>query len=107
MDFNITTLNKSFSHVFHRYHVIIFVIIVLGALGAGIFFIYQSILSADETNGYTAQTSNATFDLATKDNIKHLHPSDYRLSAGGNPESEKLLEPRSLTIDGRSNPFVE
>jgi hypothetical protein len=107
MDINITSVNQSLSRLFHRFHVIIFVVIVFGALGAGIFFIYQNILSADESHGYTAQASNTPFDPATQESLKKLYPSDYRLSSRGNPDNEKLLDARSLMIDGRINPFVE
>ena len=104
---DIKSTNQSISHLLHRYHVIIFVIIVFGALGAGVYTIYQNILSVDESHGYTATTSNTTFDPITQENIKNLHTSDYRLSALDDPAAEQRLDARNLTIDGRINPFVE
>jgi hypothetical protein len=102
MDINLKSINQTIPRLLHRYHVIVFVVLVLGALGVGVFTIYQAILSVDDSHGYTATTSNTTFDPTTQENIKNLHPSDYRLSA-----VEQQLDARTLTIDGRINPFVE
>lgn len=107
MDINTKSLTQSTTRFLHRYHVIIFVIIVFGALGVGIFVTYQNILSADETHGYTAQANNTTFDAATRDNITKLHLSDDRIPSLENPDKLKDLEERSLSVDGRINPFVE
>ncbi|MET0980298.1 MAG: hypothetical protein ABWX90_03520 [Candidatus Saccharimonadales bacterium] len=107
MDINLNSINQSIPRLLHRYHVIIFVVVVLGALGFGVFTIYQAILSVDDPHGYTAATSNTTFDPVTQENIKNLHPSDYRLSTLSNPAIEQQLDQRMLTIDGRINPFVE
>jgi hypothetical protein len=99
MDINAATLSQSISHILHRYHVIIFVVVVLGALGAGVYINYQKLLAADDTNGYVAPASNTTFDDVTREQLSQLRSADYYIA---NPD-----EPRQLSVSGRINPFVE
>ncbi len=99
MNISTQTISSAFSRFLHRYHIIVFVIIVLGALGVGIYFTYQTILSVDEAHGYTAPASDASFDTETKDNITSLRRADFRLNNG---------EGRPLRLEGvRINPFIE
>jgi hypothetical protein len=97
ININMSSISRSTSHFFHRFHVIIFVVVVLGALGASIFIIYQNILSTDDAHGYTAQTNNTTFDPVTREKLSQLNA----------PNSDGANSTRSITIDGRLNPFVE
>jgi hypothetical protein len=106
MEINPTKINQSLSQFLHRYHVIIFVVTVLGALSAGIFIVYQDILSVDDPHGYTSQTNNTSFDASTSKRLEQLHASDYRLSSGDS-QKDASVEKRDLTISGRTNPFVE
>lgn len=105
MEINASKLGPAISQFLHRFHFMIFVVIVLGALGAGIFAMYQIILATDDAQGYTAQTSNTTFDSDTSSKIKALHPSDYRLPSD-DPQKPEASE-RELRLNGRANPFVE
>lgn len=102
MNKNGSQFSQSFIRFLHRFHVIIFVISVLGALGGEIYIMYSTILAADDAQGYTAQTNNTSFDAGTIQQIKNLYPSDYRLSPAANAAT-----PRDLPMDGRINPFVE
>lgn len=95
MDINLTNITKSLSTFLHRYHVIVFVVIVLGALGLGIFIIYQETLASDLAQGYTAQTNNTTFDAQTSDKLRQLHPADQPAAS------------RDINSSGDVNPFVE
>lgn len=106
MNINGSQLSQSVVRFLHRYHLILFVIIVFGALGAGIYLTYQNILATDNAQGYTAQTNNTSFDAATIEHVKSLQPSDYRLPKEDGSESAPLQE-RNLPLNGRVNPFVE
>lgn len=99
MDINTATLGKSISHLLHRFHVIIFVVVVIGALGAGVFINYQKVIATDDTNGYVAPASNMAFDSATRERLSQLQTSDYYII---NPD-----QARQISLDGRINPFVE
>lgn len=101
MDINISNITQTFSSFLHRYHVIVFVVVVLGALGLGIFIIYQQTLATDLAQGYTAQSNNTSFDSQTSDQIRKLHPSEYRL-----PPAQPSEE-RNIVNVGDVNPFVE
>lgn len=101
MDINLSSTIKSLSTFLHRFHVIVFVVIVLGALGLGIFIIYQETLASDLAQGYTAQANNTTFDTETSDKLRKLHPADYRLSP------DQPVEARDINSTGDINPFVE
>ena len=100
MDISIKSFSQSISQFLHRFHVIIFVVAVLGCLGAAIWINYQNIVAADDSQGYTAQTNNITFVEATRKRLAEMHTSDYRLSEGDGA-------PREMPMSGRTNPFVE
>ncbi|HEV7952298.1 MAG TPA: hypothetical protein VGO98_02895 [Candidatus Saccharimonadales bacterium] len=102
MDISTASLTKSITHFLHRYHVILFVIVVLGAVGAGIFINYQHVLSVDQSHGYSAQSNNTTFDKETRGKLVELQTADYRLQGAAGDDA-----PRNLPIQGRLNPFVE
>lgn len=105
MEINSSKLGPAISHFLHRFHLIVFVVVVLGALGAGIFVMYQIILATDNAQGYTAQTSNTTFDSDTSSKVKALYPSDYRLPSD-DPLKPEASE-RELRQYVRNNAFVE
>jgi len=94
MNTTINNLPKSLSYTFHRFHILIFVIVVLGALTVAVYLLNQILVKSDQANGYTAQTSNTTFDTATIKRITELHTMD-------DPST-----PIDLPV-GRINPFVE
>jgi|GEM_PF-126723 len=105
MDINLATFTQSLPRFLHRFHIIIFVVVVLGALSVGIFIVYRNILAVDDPHGYTSQSSNTSFDTATSQRVDELHASDYRLTpASDGPDAPS---PRPLQLNGRLNPFVE
>lgn len=77
----------------HRYHVVLFVIIVLGGLAIMVFFLNLVLIRSSESDGYTSSSNNASFDQQTIDRIKDLKKADDSSS--------------QLDLSGRSNPFVE
>lgn len=102
MDITTNSITKPISQFLHRFHVIIFVVVVLGAVGAGIFLTYQHVISVDDSKGYTAQANNITFDAATREQLAELKSPQSRAAGGENANA-----PRDLPTDGRTNPFVE
>lgn len=103
MDINAANIAKSTTHFLHRYHVIVFVVIVLGTVGAGVFIAYQNILSVDDNHGYTAQANNISFDEETRKRLAELHTADYRMPSNPGADVSRNL----FTAGGRVNPFVE
>lgn len=101
MDINLSNTTQKFSTFLHRYHVIIFVVVVLGALGLGIFTIYYNTLSPDLAEGYKAPVNDTSFDSQTSDRIHKLYPSDYRV-----PPAQPTEE-RDIINVGDINPFIE
>mgnify|MGYP001075112323 CR=1 FL=1 len=91
---SLPAIKKSFFAFLHRYHVVLFVVIVLGSLGAVILLLNNSIIASTESNDYTPQTTSTTFDEATMKRIEELKTRDQNTD---------------LTIPAgrRSNPFVE
>lgn len=84
-------LVASFSAFMHRYHVVVFAVIILGGLAAATFALYQTTLLAQTVNPGTTGT---TFDNGTIDKIKNLRSSS---------DASAPLELPS----GRTNPFQE
>jgi hypothetical protein len=101
MNTNTSSLNLSLGSVkkivttfLHRFHVVIFVIVVLGTLAIVILLLNNTIIMSGQSNGYTPTTNDATFDQATIKKIQDL----------------KTAGQSSSPIDlsgGRTNPFVE
>lgn len=90
LDMNPTQLTRSFSRFFHRFHVLIFVVFVIGGLSTATFLLSQALTapsSADTTN-----TSPAGFDKTTIEKINSLRSASD--------------QPAPLTMPaGRTNPF--
>lgn len=99
MNINTQSIIQSITHFLHRFHLIVFVVIVLGALSAGIYITYQKIILSEDTAGYTSPANNINFDEATRNKLSELRPADYYLS---NPD-----EQRNISTIGRTNPFIE
>jgi hypothetical protein len=86
---SMTQLIKSLSHFLHRYHVLIFVLTVIGGLSLATFMINQAINTSSEA---APIETNESFDKETMEKIKALRTSD---------------EPAPLTLPaGRVNPFI-
>ena len=99
MDINTQSIIQSITHFLHRFHLIGFVVIVLGALSAGIYITYQKIILSEDTSGYTSPANNINFDKETREKLADLHPANHYLL---NPDDQ-----RDVSIVGRMNPFIE
>ena len=94
MDISLNSLKKPISHFLNRYHVVIFVVTILGGLGAAIFLLYGTVALSSESNGYVSSAGSTTFDKQTIDRVNQLKSRDQN----------------KTSIDfgkGRTNPFVE
>ena len=88
-DIDLKKLTLSVSHFFHRYHIIIFVVIVLNGLSFATFLLYSVVI---ESSTPVADTGNTTFDQATIDKLSNLR--------GTNDTNTPIILP-----SGRTNPF--
>ena len=94
MDISLTAINKSIAHVLARYHVVLYVLVVLGGLGAAVFTLNTTINSSSESGTYVSSSNNTSFDKATIERVNKL----------------KSVDQNQSSIDfknGRTNPFVE
>lgn len=90
---SLTSIKNFIVRGLHRYHVVLFVIIVLGGLALMVFFLNLILIRSSESDGYTSSSNNASFDQQTIDRIEGLKKADDSSS--------------QLNLSGRSNPFVE
>ena len=97
MDINlnlvVTSVKKACIKFLYRFHVVIFVILVVGGAAIMVFALNSIVIRSSESDGYTSNTNNATFDQATMKRIDELKTRD-----------------QSSTTDlpsGRTNPFIE
>lgn len=90
-DLSLTALTHGLSRLLHRYHIIIFTLVVVGGLAAATFALYEELNApADQTSTPTA----TKFDTATMKKIESLR--------GPNDPASPLILPA-----GRTNPFQE
>lgn len=94
ISFSLTAFKKMIGAFLHRFHVVIFVVVVVGGTALVVFLLNGIIIKSGENNGYTPNTNNAGFDQATIKRIEDLKTHDQA--------SDQL----DLS-GGRSNPFVE
>jgi ABC-type bacteriocin/lantibiotic exporter with double-glycine peptidase domain len=97
LNFNLslTSVKKGIIAFLHRFHIILFVVVVLGGLAIAILMLNNVIVKSATSDGYTSQTNNASFDQPT---IKRIEDLKTRDQAG----SDQLDLSK-----GRTNPFVE
>lgn len=93
ISFSTEAIKKSFLTFIRRFHVVIFVIVVLGGLAIIIFLLNTVVVTSSQANGYTPDINNSTFDQATIKKIENLQTTG---------QSNQLALP-----PGRTNPFVE
>ena len=92
---SLITIKKSLTTFLHRFHVMIFVVVVLGGTITMILLLNGIIVRSSDSDGYVApNASNATFDQATIKKIEDLKTSDQ-----GSGDLD--------LSNGRTNPFVE
>ena len=78
----------------HRYHVVIFAVVVLGSLVIVVLLLNNIINRSGDSGGYTSATNATSFDQQTIDQIKQLKTLDEP-------------GPKINFSGGRTNPFVE
>ncbi|MFI5212422.1 MAG: hypothetical protein ACHQTE_00485, partial [Candidatus Saccharimonadales bacterium] len=61
MDISLITIKKIIIRFLQRYHIIIFVVIVLGGLVGAILLLNNTINQSGESNGYISTTNNTQF----------------------------------------------
>lgn len=94
-DFKPSSLFNPIVNAFKNYSVTIFIVVLVGGLGAAILMLSGALQKASETNGYTpTTTTTASFDQITVKRINQLYssseaPADYSPPKGRiNPFSE-------------------
>lgn len=92
MEMNLSTqaIKKSIVTFLHRFHIVIFVVLVLGGLAVVVLLLNNIVVMSGQKNGYTPDTNNAGFDQSTIQKIEDL-------------QNRSQTPPTS----GRTNPFVE
>jgi hypothetical protein len=86
-------IKKQINRFLHRFHLVLFVIIVIGGSAVVVFMLNRVVVRSGENDGYTSNTNNANFDQATIKRIEELKTRDENA-------------PNTLP-KGRINPFVE
>lgn len=94
LTFSLSSLRKTIVAFLHRFHVMIFVVVVLNGSIVVIWLLNTIIISSGESADYTPAGSNTTFDQATIKRIGELRTRDQ-----SGPELD--------LSHGRTNPFVE
>ncbi len=89
ISFNPQQISRSISRFMHRYHVILFVLLVVGGMSAATFVLYQTVAASQSAE---ATAPNTSFDQQTIEKIKGLRSAD-------DASSPLVLPP------GRTNPF--
>lgn len=93
MEISTTSIKKKIVGILHRYHVMIFVVFVLGGLVVIVLMLNNIITKSGDSTGYTPETMQK-FDQKTMDRIEQLKTRDD--------------PPAQLDLSrGRTNPFVE
>lgn len=87
-DMSTQQMIRSYSNFMHRYHVVIFTIVIIGGLSVATYLMYN----ATTPDSSTTNTTTSGFDQVTIDRIKNLHSAD--------DTQEPLRMPA-----GRTNPF--
>lgn len=91
---SLDTIKQNTFSFLHRFHVVIFVILVLGGVAAAIFALNTIIIRSSDTTDAPSGSNSTAFDQVT---IKRIEELKTRDQGGGGLN----LPP------GRTNPFVE
>jgi len=87
-------IKKSILAFLHRFHIVLFVIIVLGGLAVVIFLLNNAVITSGQDNGYSPNANSSSFDQATIQKIQNLKTADQS-------------DPTISNNGARTNPFVE
>jgi hypothetical protein len=93
ISFSFTPIKRFIVTTLHRYHIILFAVIILGGLAVIVFYLNNVLILSGQSDGYTSQSNNSSFDQTTIERIKQLRTTS---------ETDNQLD-----LSGRSNPFVE
>ena len=97
MDINLNltfqAIKRSIDIFLHRFHVILFVIIILGGLAVVILLLNNDVIRSSQSDGYTSNTNDASFDQTT---IKKIQDLQNRNQTGS-----------QVPANARTNPFIE
>jgi hypothetical protein len=95
MNISFTSIKRILSNILHRFHITIFVLVVLGSLAVIVLLLNNIIITSSDPGDYVPSGSNpSSFDQATIERIEQL----------------KSRTDSSAPLDlskGRTNPFVE
>lgn len=94
MNISLTTIKNMITRFLARFHVVIFVVTIIGSLAGVVLLLNNVIITSSESGDYTPNSSSAVFDQATIDRVKQLKTRD---------EAGNQLD----LSHGRINPFVE
>ncbi len=90
---SLTGFPKQIAKFLRRYHLVLFVTLVVGSMSVVILLINESLQSSTDTSGLTSSDAT-TLDQATIDRVNALQPSQSQ-------------QPLNLPANQRTNPFVE
>jgi hypothetical protein len=90
---DIHDITKAISKILHRFHLVIFVVVVLGGMTVVIFLINETITRANSLNNDNMTPTSSTFDMDTINKLKELE------EAGNQGQID--------WPNGRINPFSE
>lgn len=91
---DISTLVKPIGHLFHKYHLTIFILFIVGCLVAAVLLLNTILDNASDQDEYKSSISAGSLDQSTLDRINSLHKSNDAL-------------PEAQAATGRSDPFYE
>ena len=76
MNLSLSTVGPNIVKFLHRFHLILYVVIVLGALAVAVFLLYQNVIASEQADGYTPEASNDSFDITTMQKLDDLDPAN-------------------------------
>lgn len=94
-DISLQSITSGISKTLHRYHVVLFTVLVIGGVAAMIFMINQTIIRSTDTTDQQQNDTSMNFDQATIEQLEELD------SDASNPG------PLALPEGKRISPFVE
>ena len=93
LNISFSSIQKAVIAFLHRFHVVIFVVVVLGGLAVIVLMLNNIIIRSGEAGGYTAPGTESSFDQAT---IKKVESFSSRSDSDANPPA-----------GSHTNPFIE
>lgn len=94
LNISLATIKKALYGFLHRFHLVIFVVLILGGLAISVFILNTVIITSSDTSQFTSEGVKPSFDQATIKKIEELKTRDQNNDTFTLPQ-------------GRTNPFVE